>query len=66
MVYLWAFLIGLGFDLVPIIWAAGVDGTGVLVINSTRNPWLVLAAGVPDPCSGVILLSLYTPWLTKK
>jgi hypothetical protein len=66
MVYLWAFLIGLGFDLVPIIGPPVWTGLVVLVIKFDANPWLVLAAGVPGSVLGRYLLSLYTPWLSEK
>jgi membrane protein YqaA with SNARE-associated domain len=66
MVYLWAFLIGLGFDLVPIIGPPVWMGLVLLVVKFDANPWLVLAAGVPGSVLGRYLLSLYTPWLTKK
>lgn len=66
MVYLWAFLIGLGFDLVPIIGPPVWTGLVLLVIKFEANPWLILAAGVPGSVLGRYLLSLYTPWLSKK
>jgi membrane protein YqaA with SNARE-associated domain len=66
MVYLWAFLIGVGFDLVPIIGPPVWTGLVVLVVKFDANPWLVLAAGVPGSVLGRYLLSLYTPWLSKK
>lgn len=66
MVYLWAFLIGVGFDLVPIIGPPVWMGLVVLVVKFDANPWLVLAVGVPGSVLGRYLLSLYTPWLSKK
>jgi membrane protein YqaA with SNARE-associated domain len=66
MVYLWAFLIGLGFDLVPIIGPPVWTGLVLLVVKFDANPWLVLAAGVPGSVLGRWLLSLYTPWLSEK
>jgi uncharacterized membrane protein YdjX (TVP38/TMEM64 family) len=66
MVYLWAFLIGLGFDLVPVIGPPVWTGLVLLVSKFDANPWLVLAAGVPGSVLGRYLLSLYTPWLSKK
>lgn len=66
MVYLWAFLIGLGFDLVPIIGPPVWTGLVLLVVKFEANPWLVLAAGVPGSVLGRYLLSLYTPWLSRK
>lgn len=66
MLYLWAFLIGLGFDLVPIIGPPVWTGLVLLVVKTDANPWLVLAAGVPGSVLGRYLLSLYTPWLWKK
>lgn len=66
MVYLWAFLIGVGFDLVPIIGPPVWTGLVLLVVKYDANPWLVLAAGVPGSVLGRYLLSLYTPWLSKK
>src|SRR4051812_17665374 len=66
MVYLWAFLIGFGFDLVPIIGPPVWMGLVVLVIKFDANPWFVLAAGVPGSVLGRYLLSLYTPWLSQK
>ena len=66
MVYLWAFLIGVGFDLVPIIGPPVWTGLVLLVMKFDANPWLVLACGVPGSVLGRYLLSLYTPWLSKK
>jgi membrane protein YqaA with SNARE-associated domain len=66
MVYLWAFLIGLGFDLVPVIGPPVWTGLVLLVTKFDANPWLVLAVGVPGSVLGRYLLSLYTPWLSKK
>jgi uncharacterized membrane protein YdjX (TVP38/TMEM64 family) len=66
MVYLWAFLIGVGFDLVPIIGPPVWTGLVLLVIKFDANPWLVLACGVPGSVIGRYCLSLYTPWLSKK
>jgi membrane protein YqaA with SNARE-associated domain len=66
MVYLWAFLIGVGFDLVPIIGPPVWTGLVLLVMTTDANPWLVLACGVPGSVLGRYLLSLYTPWLSKK
>lgn len=66
MVYLWAFLIGVGFDLVPIIGPPVWTGLVLLVVKYDANPWLVLAVGVPGSVLGRYLLSLYTPWLAKK
>jgi uncharacterized membrane protein YdjX (TVP38/TMEM64 family) len=66
MVYLWAFLIGVAFDLVPIIGPPVWMGLVVLLVKYDANPWLVLAAGVPGSVLGRYLLSLYTPWLSRK
>src|SRR6185436_10443864 len=66
MVYLWAFLIGVGFDLVPIIGPPVWTGLVLLVMKFDANPWLVLACGVPGSVLGRYCLSLYTPWLAKK
>ncbi len=66
MVYLWAFLIGLGFDLVPVIGPPVWTGLVLLVMKFDANPWLVLACGVPGSVLGRYLLSLYTPWLSQK
>src|SRR3954470_11907108 len=66
MVYLWAFLIGVGFDLVPIVGPPVWTGLVLLLIKFDANPWLVLACGVPGSVLGRYLLSLYTPWLSKK
>lgn len=66
MVYLWAFLVGFGFDLVPIIGPPVWMGLVLLVIKFEPNPWLVLACGVPGSVLGRYCLSLYTPWLAKK
>jgi membrane protein YqaA with SNARE-associated domain len=66
MVYLWAFLIGLGFDLVPIIGPPVWTGLVLLVVKFDANPWLVLVCGVPGSVLGRYLLSLYTPWLSEK
>src|SRR4051812_31318771 len=66
MVYLWAFLIGVGFDLVPVIGPPVWTGLVLLVVKFDANPWLVLACGVPGSVLGRYLLSLYTPWLSKK
>lgn len=66
MVYLWAFLVGLVFDLVPVIGPPVWTGLVFLVIKFEANPWLVLACGVPASVLGRYLLSLYTPWLSKK
>lgn len=66
MVYLWAFLIGVGFDLVPVIGPPVWTGLVLLLVKTEANPWLVLACGVPGSVLGRYLLSLYTPWLSKK
>jgi uncharacterized membrane protein YdjX (TVP38/TMEM64 family) len=66
MVYLWAFVIGLAFDLVPIIGPPVWTGLVLLVVKFDANPWFVLAAGVPGSVLGRYLLSLYTPWLSRK
>jgi uncharacterized membrane protein YdjX (TVP38/TMEM64 family) len=66
MVYLWAFLIGVGFDLVPIIGPPVWTGLVLLLVKTDANPWLVLACGVPGSVLGRYILSLYTPWLSKK
>ncbi len=66
MVALWAFLIGFGFDLVPIIGPPVWTGLVLLVVKFDANPWLVLACGVPGSVLGRYCLSLYTPWLSKK
>lgn len=66
MVYVWAFLIGVGFDLVPIIGPPVWTGLVLLMVKFDANPWLVLACGVPGSVLGRYLLSLYTPWLSKK
>ena len=66
MAYLWAFIVGVGFDAVPIIGPPVWTGLVLLVIKFDANPWLVLAAGVPGSVLGRYLLSLYTPWLSKK
>jgi uncharacterized membrane protein YdjX (TVP38/TMEM64 family) len=66
MGYLWAFLIGVGFDLVPIIGPPVWTGLVLLLVKFDLNPWLVLAAGVPGSVLGRYTLSLYTPWLSRK
>jgi uncharacterized membrane protein YdjX (TVP38/TMEM64 family) len=66
MAYLCAFLIGVGFDLVPIIGPPVWTGLVLLLVKTDANPWLVLACGVPGSVLGRYLLSLYTPWLSKK
>jgi membrane protein YqaA with SNARE-associated domain len=66
MVYLWAFIVGVGFDAIPVIGPPVWTGLVLLVIKFDANPWLVLAAGVPGSVLGRYLLSLYTPWLSKK
>lgn len=66
MVYLWAFLIGVAFDLVPIIGPPVWTGLVLLLVKTDANPWLVLACGVPGSVLGRYILSLYTPWLSKK
>jgi len=66
MVYLWAFLIGVAFDLVPIIGPPVWTGLVLLLVKTDANPWGVLAAGVPGSVLGRYVLSLYTPWLSKK
>lgn len=66
MVYLWAFLVGVGFDLIPIIGPPVWTGLVLLVVKFDANPWLVLATGVPGSVLGRYVLSLYTPWLSRK
>jgi membrane protein YqaA with SNARE-associated domain len=66
VVYLWGFLIGVGFDLVPIVGPPVWMGLVFLVTKFDANPWLVLSVGVPGSVLGRYLLSLYTPWLSGK
>ena len=66
MAYLWVFLASLTVDLVPIIGPPAWTVMVLLLVKFELNPWLVLAAGVPGSVLGRYVLSLYTPWLSKK
>ena len=66
MPYLWVFLASLLVDLVPIIGPPAWTVMVVLMMRFDLNPWLVLAVGVPASVLGRYVLSLYTPWLSKK
>ncbi|HUR56938.1 MAG TPA: hypothetical protein VM029_04475 [Opitutaceae bacterium] len=66
MPYLWVFLASLLVDLVPVIGPPAWTVMVVLMLKFDLNPWAVLAAGVPASVLGRYLLSLYTPWLSKK
>lgn len=66
MAYLWVFLASLAVDLVPIIGPPAWTVMVLLLVKFELNPWLVLAAGVPGSVLGRYVLSLYTPWLSKK
>jgi membrane protein YqaA with SNARE-associated domain len=66
MPYLWVFLASLAFDLVPVIGPPVWTVMVLLLVKFDLNPWLVLAVGVPGSVLGRYLLSLYTPWLSKK
>ena len=66
MAYLWVFLASLAVDLVPIVGPPAWTVMVLLLVKFDLNPWLVLAAGVPGSVIGRYVLSLYTPWLSKK
>jgi membrane protein YqaA with SNARE-associated domain len=66
MPYLWVFLASLAFDLVPVIGPPVWTVMVLLLVKFDLNPWIVLAVGVPGSVLGRYLLSLYTPWLSKK
>src|SRR3954463_7889862 len=66
MAYLWVFLAALVVDLVPVIGPPAWTVMVLLLVKFDLNPWLVLAAGVPGSVLGRYLLSLYTPWLSRK
>jgi len=66
MPYLWVFLAALAVDLVPVFGPPAWTVMMLLQVKFGLNPWLVLAAGVPASVLGRYILSLYSPWLSKK
>jgi membrane protein YqaA with SNARE-associated domain len=66
MPYLWVFLASLAVDLVPIIGPPAWTVMVLLLVKFDLNPWYVLAAGVPASVIGRYVLSLYTPWLSRR
>jgi membrane protein YqaA with SNARE-associated domain len=66
MPYLWVFLAALAVDLVPVIGPPAWTVMVLLLVKFDLNPWLVLTAGVPGSVLGRYVLSVYTPWLSKR
>ena len=66
MPYLWVFLAALAVDLVPVFGPPAWTVMVLLQVKFDLNPWLVLAVGVPGSVLGRYVLSLYSPWLSKK
>ncbi len=66
MPYFWVFLAALAVDLVPVVGPPAWTVMLLLQVKFDLNSWLVLAVGVPASVLGRYVLSLYTPWLSKK
>ena len=66
MPYLWVFLAAFAVDLVPVVGPPAWTVMVLLQVKFELNPWSVLAVGVPASVLGRYVLSLYTPWLSKK
>lgn len=66
MPYLWVFLASLLVDLVPVIGPPAWTVMVLLLVKFELNPWMVLVVGVIGSVIGRYLLSLYTPWLSRR
>jgi uncharacterized membrane protein YdjX (TVP38/TMEM64 family) len=66
MPYLWVFLAALLVDLVPVIGPPAWTVMVLLLVKFELNPWMVLTVGVVGSVLGRYVLSLYTPWLSRR
>jgi membrane protein DedA with SNARE-associated domain len=63
---LWAFLIGLIVDVIPVFAPPAWSVLVILIINFDANPWIVVIFGVLGSTLGRFILSKYIPRVSNK
>jgi membrane protein YqaA with SNARE-associated domain len=66
MMLLWAFLIGVVVDSIPVFAPPAWSVLVILIVKYKANPWGVLVFGVAGSTLGRYILSLYIPKLSSK